>query len=321
MSRDIKLLHPTLQEKIARLKELCEEKGLIIGFAETLRTVAEQDALYAQGRTKPGNKVTNAKGSSYQSQHQWGIAIDFFKNIKGHEYDDLSFFNQVGALAKSIGLAWGGDWTSPVDRPHLYLPDWGSTTTKLRKQYGTPDKFIATWKTASSSTSNTVVAKGIINTVDAPLRIRKSGSESAEIIGRANKGEKVDILEIGKEWHKIKYGNIVGYSSAEYIKIESNATNVAKPNNVTNSPKYKVGNVYTLQTEVKVRTGAGTNHRAKKYSELTVDGRKHDKDGDGALDKGTKVTCKDVKVVNGDTWIKTPSGWLAAIYKGEVFIK
>lgn len=145
MARDIKQLHPRLQAKVEELKALCKKEGLNIGIGECFRSVAEQDKLYAQGRTTSGSIVTNAKGSTYSSQHQWGIAFDFFKNVKGHEYDDTAFFNKVGALAKSIGLAWGGDWKSPVDKPHLYLPDWGSTTTKLKKQYGTFEKFKATW--------------------------------------------------------------------------------------------------------------------------------------------------------------------------------
>jgi peptidoglycan L-alanyl-D-glutamate endopeptidase CwlK len=145
MARDIKQLHPRLQQKIAELKVLCEKEGLVLGIGECFRSVAEQDALYAQGRTTSGSIVTNAKGSTYSSQHQWGIAFDFFKNVKGHAYDDATFFARVGALAKSIGLAWGGDWTNPVDRPHLYLPDWGSTTTKLKQQYGTFECFKASW--------------------------------------------------------------------------------------------------------------------------------------------------------------------------------
>lgn len=146
MARDITQLHPRLQEKIAELKELCKKENLNIGIGECFRSVAEQDKLYAQGRTTSGSIVTNAKGSTYSSQHQWGIAFDFFKNVKGHEYDDTAFFNRVGALAKSIGLAWGGDWKNPVDKPHLYLPDWGSTTSKLKSQYGTFEKFKATWE-------------------------------------------------------------------------------------------------------------------------------------------------------------------------------
>ena len=144
--RDVNALHPKLQQKIAELKQLCEKNGLHIGIGECLRTAAEQDALYAQGRTKPGNRVTNAKGSSYSSQHQWGIAFDFYRNDgKGAYYNSDGFFQKTGSLAKSIGLGWGGDWKSPVDLPHLYLPTWGSTPAILKQQYGTPEQFRRTW--------------------------------------------------------------------------------------------------------------------------------------------------------------------------------
>ena len=32
-----------------------------------------------------------------------------------------------------------------MDKPHLYLPDWGSTPTALIQKYGTPEEFMATW--------------------------------------------------------------------------------------------------------------------------------------------------------------------------------
>lgn len=168
--REITALHPTLQEKAAQLKEACGKQGIDILYSECLRTKAEQDALYAQGRTTPGRIVTNAKGSTYSSQHQWGIAIDFYidmdVNGDGNKKDDAfnnstGLFNKVGQIAKSIGLGWGGDWTSFKDLPHLYLPDWGSTATKLKQQYGTPEKFMETWNTGETVTA----AVQAVNTV------------------------------------------------------------------------------------------------------------------------------------------------------------
>ncbi len=91
-----------------------------------------------------------------------------------------------------------------------------------------------------------------------------------------------------------------------------------EPEKVSN---YQVGKVYTLQAEMKVRTGAGTNYRAKSYSELTANGQKHDSDRDGAVDAGTRVTCTGVKTVGKDIWIQTPSGWIAAVYQGKTYIK
>lgn len=149
MGRDITMCHPRLQKLAAQLAKECKKQGLIIKIGECFRTVAEQDALYAQGRTTSGSIVTNAKGSSYSSQHQWGIAFDFFRNDgKGAYNESGDFFGRVGAIGKQLGLGWGGDWKSIVDKPHLYLPDWGSTTSKLRQLYGTPDKFKVTWNEA-----------------------------------------------------------------------------------------------------------------------------------------------------------------------------
>lgn len=160
MSRDITQLHPTLQTKIAQLKTLCEQNDLELGIGECFRTVEEQEALYAQGRTTPGNIVSNARGTSYSSQHQWGIAFDFFKNVKGQEYSDNTFFTKVANLAKSIGLAWGGDWSGFIDKPHLYLPDYGSTTAILKSRYGTFEDFKATWGTTSTSTNTSTSTTG-----------------------------------------------------------------------------------------------------------------------------------------------------------------
>lgn len=145
--RDRTQLHPRLQSKIKELILKSAKAGLLIGIGECVRTVEEQDALYAQGRTEPGNIVTNAKGSTYSSMHQWGIAFDFYRNDGQGLYNDSdAFFRQVGKIGKSIGLEWGGDWTSPVDKPHFQLPDWGSTPAKLKAMYGTPEKFRSTWE-------------------------------------------------------------------------------------------------------------------------------------------------------------------------------
>ena len=152
--RDITLCHPRLQRLAGAWMKACVTQGIAVTIGETFRTVAEQDALYAQGRTKPGKKVTNAPGSSYSSQHQWGIAFDFYLIMDidgdGSTSDDAfndrtGMFKKAAEIAKGLGLAWGGDWKSLEDKPHLYLPDWGSTPTALIQKYGTPEEFMATW--------------------------------------------------------------------------------------------------------------------------------------------------------------------------------
>ena len=147
--RDVTLLHPRLQPLAAELVRLCAAEGLPVLITETLRTVAEQEALYAKGRTMAGAIVTNARGRDYQSMHQWGVAFDFCRNVKGREFDDSDgFFGRVGAIGKRLGLFWGGDFKSFKDKPHFQMPEFSpdGTTAFLRREYGTPDKFIMTWE-------------------------------------------------------------------------------------------------------------------------------------------------------------------------------
>ena len=117
--RDITLCHPRLQLLAVQLVEESGKQGLMIKIGETLRTVAEQDALYAQGRTEPGNLVTNAPGSNYSSYHQWGTAFDIFRNDGAGAYNESAlFFQRVGAIGMSLGLEWGGTgnplWIIPI---------------------------------------------------------------------------------------------------------------------------------------------------------------------------------------------------------------
>lgn len=144
MSRDRNLLHPELNKKLDELIRLCEAEGLKIKITDTVRTRAEQDALYAQGRTAAGAIVTNVKYPN--SMHNWGIAADFCRNDGRGAYNDTDgFFGKVGAIAEKIGLEWGGRWTGFVDKPHLQMSGWGSTPKKLIETYGTPEAYKKLW--------------------------------------------------------------------------------------------------------------------------------------------------------------------------------
>lgn len=104
-------------------------------------------------------------------------------------------------------------------------------------------------------------------------------------------------------------------------KTAGQATAAAGTGQASYTPEYTVGKTYTLAVEVNVRTGAGTGNRKKTHAELTANAKANDKDKDGALDKGTKVTCQEVKKDGSDTWIRIPSGWIAAYYKKNQYVK
>lgn len=163
MCRDINELHPKVKELAEALLELCKREGLNIKIGETYRTVERQDYLYEQGRTRPGNIVTNARGSSMSSYHQWRLAFDIYQNIKGAEYDS-NILKRVGKLGQSIGLEWGGSWSSFSDTPHFQYtfglsikdlnlgkkpPEYISTVEKIDQEY---EKAV-----------NTLIEKQIIN--------------------------------------------------------------------------------------------------------------------------------------------------------------
>jgi len=142
MARDINLLHPELQVKAKQLIQEAAKAGYEIIITQTLRTKAEQDELYAQGRTKPGNIVTNAKYP--QSLHCWGVAFDIAVVIGGKANWDTRHYDKIGPIGESLGLVWGGRWKNFPDRPHFELP--GYKWSNLQKQYGNPANFIRSWK-------------------------------------------------------------------------------------------------------------------------------------------------------------------------------
>lgn len=87
------------------------------------RSYEEQDALYAQGRTKPGRIVTKARGG--YSNHNFGIAFDV-GIFEGRQYlRESRKYDALGPLGIQLGLEWGGNWKTFVDRPHYQLrPVW-----------------------------------------------------------------------------------------------------------------------------------------------------------------------------------------------------
>lgn len=125
-------VHPLLAEKVRGLAETLRGAGIEIEVVQGLRTFAEQNELYRQGRSKPGPIVTRAKGG--QSMHNYGIAVDVAPVKNGKiDWNDIDSFNLIGFAAKQRDLEWGGDWKKFIDKPHVQLP--APSIAKLRKLF------------------------------------------------------------------------------------------------------------------------------------------------------------------------------------------
>ena len=123
--KNIATLLPEVQPVARALVQKAALNGIRIKIISGLRTYAEQDELYAQGRTKPGPKVTNARGG--YSNHNFGIAFDV-GIFEGQKYlPDSVKYKAVGVLGADLGLEWGGSWKTIVDQPHFQLrPAWAA---------------------------------------------------------------------------------------------------------------------------------------------------------------------------------------------------
>lgn len=113
-------LDPVFRDKVIEWLALLEQRGWKVLLTSGFRTASQQDALYAIGRSKPGRKVTHARGTPVmQSLHCFGCAVDFAPLVMGIATYDKQLLTQYAELAKSIGLESGADWVFFPDYPHL----------------------------------------------------------------------------------------------------------------------------------------------------------------------------------------------------------
>ena len=119
MTANFDKLHPTLVDAHKRIVDIFTTLGFDAVAVEAVRTFDQQAALYAEGRTMPGPIVTNAPAG--QGPHEvkadgWGHAIDY--GFWDHAHPERGLWHVahpwplLGALARQLGLKWGGDFHS-----------------------------------------------------------------------------------------------------------------------------------------------------------------------------------------------------------------
>ena len=129
---NIATLRPDAQQKAREWLLKCLEAGINVKVICGTRTYKEQDALYAQGRSTPGPKVTNAPAG--YSWHNFGVGWDFLVfDSTGQPQWESPLMEECGRIAESLGLEWGGHWTNFQDIPHIQIKT-GCTLADARQR-------------------------------------------------------------------------------------------------------------------------------------------------------------------------------------------
>lgn len=134
IQRDVTRLtrvHPYLRDKVLLVLAALDGLGWPMTVVQAVRSDAQQAELFAQGRTKPGNVVTNIDGVKNKSMHQlqttgFGHAVDCAfvddpATTAVETFDEAQPWDLYGLMCEKYGLTWGGRWTSLKDRPHVEL--------------------------------------------------------------------------------------------------------------------------------------------------------------------------------------------------------
>jgi peptidoglycan LD-endopeptidase CwlK len=156
ISRDKSLLYPPFAEQLRYFESRLAAAKLPFYLFMGFRTFEDQDDLYAQGRTKPGKIITNAPGG--YSLHNFGLAADYVLDGQVDKpgiqwsWDTKADFNadgrsdwmNMGEIAESCGLEWGGRWRRFPDLPHLQMT-CGLTLAEIREIYRGCGTLTALW--------------------------------------------------------------------------------------------------------------------------------------------------------------------------------
>lgn len=83
----------------------------------------------------------------------------------------------------------------------------------------------------------------------------------------------------------------------------------------------KIRRNYALLDNMNVRKSPSKDAPLVGHKGLSADGKKHDANKNGSLDKGTIITCKDLFLYGSEIWLKCPSGWVCAKDDTNIYVK
>lgn len=133
-SRSLDDLRQDVKQMAQEHIKLCAENGDDLLIYCTLRSNEEQEELYAQGRTKPGKIVTNARaGQSAHNPDKSGKALGYDcvplrggKPVWGNSSkEDAALWARIGKCGEEAGLVWSGRWTGKLkEMAHFQSPSF-----------------------------------------------------------------------------------------------------------------------------------------------------------------------------------------------------
>lgn len=223
----VEKLQPAARVRARAAFQKAEEEGLSVLVASGLRSFAEQDALFALGRTKPGKVVTNAQAG--ESYHNFGLGFDFCLLRQGRALFDQREpdWKRFVRIAKAHGFEWGGDFSNP-DFPHFQIknpPSLVSLRTEFPQGYrpvgGEIEKVPR--DRLPLLRGHLDGEKKLVSQLQRGLGIRVNGrfggrTESAVIDWQAIHNERGEVIPIGKG---LKIDGRVGRKTWDSIFVES----------------------------------------------------------------------------------------------------
>lgn len=180
------------------------------------------------------------------------------------------------------------------------------------RKYANYTRFFA-YKHDSNVPTNNYVPSTNTNTImyvkaNGGLNVRSS--PNGKKVGALSNGSQVIVYETQGNWSRIGTNRWV---CSDYL-TNSKSTVSSNSNTKVNTKKYSNGSYKVNASLLNVRTGPGTNYKAKKYNQLSQNARKQNKALGNAKANGYKkgVICTVTKVNNN--WGLTKSGWICLDY-------
>ncbi|MBQ5696186.1 MAG: SH3 domain-containing protein [Clostridium sp.] len=206
--------------------------------------------ISVSGNVSNNNEVNNNTGGNSSSNVVENNKTGYVYNVSS---GGLRVRKEASTSSTVLGTLYSGNSVNIVgESGSWYKIKYNSSYAYVHKDYITENKQESTdnsanqgGNTSNNNTSNeSINAVGIITNVSSNLRVRKSPSTSATVLGYVLNNQTVNITGKEGNWYKINFKGSVGYISSDYVKITdgSNAgnSNTGSNNGSTTSNAYNI---------------------------------------------------------------------------------